>query len=82
MVNDYLEIQAGLPDGKQSSWEVCSVHSPSGWRGLALREQQGCRYLGVLGFAWVVWVLVRELGVNSKRLSLTKEHKHEAVLPN
>lgn len=45
-------------------------------------EQQGCRYLGVLGLAWVVWVLVRELGVNSKRLSLTKEHKHEAVLPN
>lgn len=37
MVNDYLEIQAGLPNGKQSSWEVCSVHSPSGWIGLAFR---------------------------------------------
>lgn len=38
MVNHYLEIQAGLPDGKQSSWEICSVHSPRGWRGLAFRK--------------------------------------------
>lgn len=45
-------------------------------------EKQECQYLGVLGLIWIVWVLARELGDNSKRLSLTQEHKREAVLLN
>lgn len=38
LVNYYLEMWAGLPNRKQSSWDFCPVHSPSAWIDLAFRK--------------------------------------------
>lgn len=38
LFNYYLEMWAGLPNRKQSSWDFCPVHSPSAWIDLAFRK--------------------------------------------